>query len=163
MISVEINIRAAVAEDRVLIRPLQKEIAELHHEGRPDLFKNEPRYFTEEDFARRLQDSNHTVLIAETDGGEVVGYAFGWLISVRNHSTYVDFDRFYIDDICVLKEHRGKGIGRKLFAACKAVAEANHCKDMELGVWAFNTDAIAFYRACGMTDRVRRMQYNLEG
>lgn len=158
----EINIRAAVAEDRIRIRPLQKEIAELHHEGRPDLFKNEPRYFTDESFAQRLQDPTHTVLIAETEQGEVVGYAFGWLISIRNHATYIDFDRFYIDDICVLKAHRGKGIGKKLFAACKDVAEKNGCKDMELGVWAFNESAIAFYRSCGMTDRVRRMQYNLE-
>jgi len=160
---VDINIRAAVAEDRIRIRPLQKEIAELHHEGRPDLFKNEPRYFTEEAFAQRIQDPNHAVLIAETERGDVVGYAFGWVILIRNHSTYIDFDRFYIDDICVLKEHRGKGIGKKLFAACKAIAKEKGCKDMELGVWAFNEDAIAFYRACGMTDRVRRMEYDLEG
>ena len=159
----DINIRAAVAEDRIRIRPLQKEIAELHHEGRPDLFKNEPRYFTEEAFAQRIQDPNHAVLIAETERGDVVGYAFGWVILIRNHSTYIDFDRFYIDDICVLKEHRGKGIGKKLFAACKAIAKEKGCKDMELGVWAFNEDAIAFYRACGMTDRVRRMEYDLEG
>lgn len=159
----DINIRAAVAEDRVRIRPLQEEIAELHHEGRPDLFKNEARYFAEEAFAQRLQDPKYTVLIAETEQGEVVGYAFAWVISNRNHPTYIDFDCFYIDDICVLKRHRGKGIGSKLFAACKAVARECGCKNMELGVWSFNKDAIAFYESCGMKERVRRMEYDLEG
>ena len=159
----DIHIRAAVSEDRVRIRPLQKEIADLHHAGRPDLFKNEARYFTEEAFEQRLRDPDHTVLIAETDAGEVVGYAFGWVIRIREHSTYVDFNRFYIDDICVLKDFQGRGIGRRLFEACKAAALEKCCDNMELGVWAFNEGAIAFYRACGMTDRVRRMELDLEG
>ena len=71
----EITIRSAVPEDCARIHPLQKEIADLHHEGRPDLFKTEARYFTEEAFAGRLQDPKHTVFIAEADG-QVVGYAF---------------------------------------------------------------------------------------
>jgi len=33
---------------------------------------------------------------------------------------------------------------------------------IELGVWGFNEDAIAFYKNCGMTDRIRRMEYRLE-
>lgn len=36
-----INIRTAVIDDCERIRPLQKEIADLHHNGRPDLFKTE--------------------------------------------------------------------------------------------------------------------------
>ena len=69
-----INIRTAVIDDCERIRPLQKEIADLHHNGRPDLFKTEARYFTKEAFAERLSDSKHTIYIAETDNGEVVGY-----------------------------------------------------------------------------------------
>lgn len=37
----KINIRNAVQEDCARIGPLQKEIADLHHEGRPDLFNTE--------------------------------------------------------------------------------------------------------------------------
>ena len=59
-----INIRPAVPEDRVRIRPLQQEIADLHHEGRPDLFKTEARFFEDEEFLKRLNDPGHTVLIA---------------------------------------------------------------------------------------------------
>lgn len=158
-----INIRPAVPEDCARIKPLQQEIADLHHLGRPDLFKKEARFFTKEAFLERLNDPKHTVLIAEMNGGEVVGYAFGWVIAIRNHATYIDFDRFYLDDICVLKEYQGKGIGRKLFARCKEIAVEAGCKDVELGVWAFNRSAIAFYESCGMKERVRRMELSLEG
>ena len=68
-----INIRPAVLGDCERIRPLQKEIADLHHKGRPDLFRTEARYFTEESFAERLNDPKHTVYIAETDDGNVIG------------------------------------------------------------------------------------------
>lgn len=158
-----INIRTAVIDDCERIRPLQKEIAELHHKGRPDLFKTEARYFTKEEFAKRLNDPNHTVLIAETDTGEVVGYAFAWVIFYRNHSTFVDFDCFYIDDICVSKDFRRNGIGKMLFERCRQTAKEKKCKIMDLGVYAFNKEAVAFYKKCGMTERILRMEYRLEG
>lgn len=158
----EILIRNAVSEDRIRIRPLQKQIADLHHKGRPDLFKTEARYFTPEDFAQRLEDPDHTVLIAQTPEGAVVGYAFAWVISYRDHSTYRDFDRFYIDDLCVLDSCRRKGIGRQLFDRCVQIARSRGCRDVELGVWGFNREAIAFYEGCGMTERVRRMELPLE-
>ena len=160
----KINIRYAVQEDCTRIRPLQQEIADLHHEGRPDLFKTQARFFTEEDFAERLNNPKHTVLIAETTDGTVVGYAFGWIKICRNHSNPVLCDRkvLYIDDICVLKAYQRNGIGRKLFDCCKTIAQENKCKLVELGVWAFNTEAIAFYRSCGMKERIYRMECTLE-
>lgn len=158
----DILIRNAVPADCARIRPLQEQIAALHHLGRPDLFKTEARYFTQESFDKRLADPAHTMLIAEA-GGQVVGYAFAWVIPYRNHATYIDFDSFYLDDICVLESHRHRGIGRKLFDRCIAEATARKCKNVELGVWAFNRDAIAFYESCGMHERVRRMELTLEG
>ena len=157
-----INIRVAVMEDCERIRPLQKEIADLHHNGRPDIFKAEARYFTKEAFAERLHDPKHTIYIAETESGEVVGYAFAWIVSYRNHSVYVDFDCFYIDDICVLKSYQRNGIGKRLFERCRQKAHDQKCKMLELGVWEFNKDAIAFYESCGMTDRIHRMEYRLD-
>lgn len=158
----EVLIRAAVPGDCSRIRPLQKEIADLHYEGRPDLFKTEARFFTPESFTKRLEDPNHTVLIAESSDGEVVGYAFAWVIAYREHPTYRDFDCFYIDDICVGKKYRRKGIGRRLFEHCKAKAKALGCKNMDLSVWRFNQQAIAFYESSGMTERIRRMELRLE-
>ena len=156
-----IRIRNAVPSDCAMIHPLQKEIAQLHHAGRPDLFKTQARYFTQEDFDARLKNPAHTVFIAETLHGQVVGYAFAWVKACRNHSTYVDFDCFYIDDICVLKAWQKKGIGRQLLNACREKASALHCRSMELGVWHFNQDAIQFYTHCGFHIRTLRMEHTL--
>ena len=109
-------IRNAVSADCAKIRPLQEEIALLHHEGRPDLFRTEARYFTQEDFDKRLADPAHCVFIAESESGEVIGYAFSWIISARNNPTYIDFDCCYIDDVCVLSSWQGRGVGKEGFA-----------------------------------------------
>jgi len=151
-------VRRAVLADNEKIRPMQAEIAKLHYEGKPELFKPEPRYYTNEDFAKMLADPERYVFVAEEDGGRIVGYAFAYIIHVRRHPTYIDFDRFYIDDICVLEECRGKGIGKRLFAACREAAAQTDCTTMELGVFGFNKGAIAFYEACGMTEQQRRME-----
>lgn len=158
-----IMIRNAVGSDCEKIRPLQKEIADLHHNGRSDLFKPKARYFEQKDFDARLSDPNHFIFIAEDGFGKVAGYAFTWINRYRDHSTYIDFDCFYIDDICVLESHRRKGIGKLLFETCKAQAIKSGCKNMELGIWQFNETAIEFYKSMGMTERVIRMEYKLEG
>ncbi len=156
-----IFIRSAEQADCAKIRPLQKEIADLHHAGRPDLFREEARYYSNEDFAGMLNDPQHFIFIAE-DAGEVVGYAFAWLIDYKNHTTYKPFLCFYIDDICVLSSHRRRGIGRMLFEKCREQASLCGCKMMDLGVWGFNREAIAFYESMGMRERIRKMEYTFE-
>ena len=156
-----ITIRNAVQADNMKIRPLQEQIARLHHEGRPDLFKTEPRFHSEESFAKMLADPEHFIFIAEDENGRVVGYAFAFVMHICNHPTYIDFDRFYIDDICVLEDCRRMGIGKRLFAECRKKAEETGCMVMDLGVFGFNKDAIAFYEACGMTEQQRRMEISL--
>lgn len=152
-----VTIRGAALSDREKIRILQKEIADLHYKGRPDLFKKEARYFTDEGFKERLGNPDEYVFIAEKDGA-VIGYAFAKVIRYRGHSTYRDFDSFYIDDICVLEKYRGQGIGARLFEECRETAGTLYCHNIDLGVWSFNENAIAFYRKCGMTERVVRME-----
>ena len=157
-----ITIRNAVQADNMKIRPLQDQIARLHHEGKPNLFKLEPRYHSEEAFAKMLADPERFIFIAEDETGRVVGYAFAFVMHVRNHPTYIDFDRFYIDDICVAEDSRRMGIGRRLFEICRKAADETDCAVLDLGVFGFNKDAIAFYEACGMTEQQRRMEIILK-
>lgn len=157
MMKMDFTIRPAAASDREKIRPLQTEIADLHHEGRPDLFRTEARYFTDESFAERLAAPGYYVFVAES-AGEVIGYAFANIIKYRGHSTYIDFDSFYIDDICVLAKYHRNGVGEALFARCFEIARAEKCHNVDLGVFAFNKSAIAFYERMGMRERMRRME-----
>lgn len=86
------------------------------------------------------------IFVAETTEGAVVGYVFAWIVCYCNHSTYREFDCFYIDNICVLEAYRRNGIGRKLFERCRAEAKSDNMKCWNLGDLVFNTDAPAFYR-----------------
>ena len=156
-----ITIRSAIPADLAAIKPLQEQIARLHYEGRPDLFRNEIRRLPEDEFMQRLSDPTHTILMAEDAQGQIVGYAFAWVISHRDHPTYQDFDTFYIDDICVLDTCRRQGVGKLLFDRCREKADALGCRNLELGVWTFNESAIAFYESCGMKTRTLRMELKL--
>ena len=155
------TIRQAIPADFSSIRPLQREIAEHHRKGRPELFKPDAATCSEEEFHARLQNPNHTILVAEDADGQVIAYAFCWVNHIRNHPTYVDFDQFYIDDICVHAPCKRSGIGKALFAQCKEIAREKNCRSMELGVWAFNAEAVSFYKAMGMRERVLRMELRL--
>lgn len=156
------TVRNAVLEDCHRILPLQEQISKLHFEGRPDLFKDSIRTYTEETFQKWLDSPTHVLLIAEVDG-VVAGYAFSWVIQYRDHPTYRDFDSFYIDDICVLEKFRRNGIGKALVFRCVEEAKERNCKNVDLGVWSFNKNAIAFYESCGMKERTKRMEIDLEG
>ncbi|MGN1345883.1 MAG: GNAT family N-acetyltransferase [Eubacteriales bacterium] len=152
-----ITVRCAVPEDRVRIMPLQKEIADLHHAGRPDLFRTEARFYSEANFNAMLAHPDHRIFIAEADG-TVAGYVFAVIKHARNHSTYVDFDQFYIDDICVAERFRRHGIASALFERCTEQARADGCYNIELNVFCFNGDAIAFYEKMGMRPMIQRME-----
>ncbi len=153
----DILVRRAIPSDRTAILPLQKEIADLHHEGRPDLFRTEARYYTEDEFSAKLNHPDHRIFIAEADG-VVAGYVFAFIRHIRNHPTYVDRDCFYIDDICVAEARRRHGIASALFEVCRKQAEEDGCANMELAVFCFNENAVAFYRAMGMKPVITRME-----
>ena len=157
----EIIIRQAALEDCHRILPLQEQISKLHFEGRPDLFKDEVRTYTEEMFQKWMDSPAHVLLIAEVSG-EIAGYAFCWVIPYREHPTYRDFDSFYIDDLCVLETFQRHGIGKALMMGCVEEARSRKCMHVDLNVWSFNKEAIAFYESCGLRERTRRMELRLE-
>jgi len=67
-----------------------------------------------------------------------------------------------VDNVAVLRAYRGMGIGRALMDEAHAWARAQGLADVELTVWEFNQDAIAFYEALGYTTIVRRLWKGIE-
>jgi ribosomal protein S18 acetylase RimI-like enzyme len=58
-------------------------------------------------------------------------------------------DSLEIERIYVLKEYKGKGIGKQLLGKAIEIAENAKLKNICLGVWEKNTEAIDFYRKHG--------------
>jgi len=55
----------------------------------------------------------------------------------------------YLEDLFVLPEYRGQGIGLALLKELAAIALQSDCGRMEWSVLDWNTDAIGFYRKIG--------------
>ncbi len=83
-------------------------------------------------------------LIAEWEGAPA-GFAFFF----HNFSTFIGKPGLYLEDLFVLPEMRGKGIGRALLAHLAKLTRDRGCARLEWAVLDWNEPAIGFYRALG--------------
>lgn len=82
------------------------------------------------------------VLIAEYNN-DAVGFA----LFFHNYSTFVGKPGIYLEDLFVIPNLRGKGIGKKLFLEVVKIAKERNCGRMEWSVLNWNTPAINFYKS----------------
>jgi GNAT superfamily N-acetyltransferase len=81
------------------------------------------------------------VSIAETDAGEVAGFAL-WFTTF---STFLGKPGIWLEDLYVRPAHRGRGYGLALLQQLRAMTDAR----VEWSVLDWNEPAIGFYRALG--------------
>jgi len=68
-----------------------------------------------------------------------------------NYSTFLTCPGLYLEDIFVLPEQRGRGVGKALLRAVARVASERGCGRLEWSVLDWNARAIAFYEGLGAT------------
>ena len=85
----------------------------------------------------------------------VIAYAddvpVGYALWFQTYSTFLARRGMYLEDIFVLPESRGHGIGRQLLSHVASVAVERGCGRMEWSVLDWNESAIGFYRKLGAT------------
>jgi GNAT superfamily N-acetyltransferase len=86
------------------------------------------------------------VLIAHLDD-----IAAGYALFFHNYSTFLGKPGLYLEDLFVVPEHRGKGIGKALLAKVAQVARERNCGRLEWSVLDWNEPAIEFYKRLGAT------------
>jgi GNAT superfamily N-acetyltransferase len=84
------------------------------------------------------------VVLAEDDGRPV-----GFALFFHNFSTFLGRPGIYLEDLFVLPEHRGRGVGRMLLAHLARLAVERGCGRLEWAVLDWNRDAIQFYERLG--------------
>lgn len=142
------TIRRAEIKDIPQIETLLYQVAKVHSDGRPDLFKAGQKKYTTEELEALLRDDTRPIFVVAEDE-KVLGYAF--CIYQENHSNLLtDIKSLYIDDLCVLEGMRGKHIGKKLYEYVLNVAKENGCYNVTLNVWECNEGAKKFYEKCGL-------------
>ena len=83
-------------------------------------------------------------LVAETDDGEIVGFA-SYFFAYYSWSGKA----LYLDDLYVSPNFRGYGLGNQLLQAVVALAREQQCKQMRWLVSSWNETAISFYKKIG--------------
>lgn len=149
-------IRKAEPRDLEAVGNLLRQVLKLHHDGRPDLFNEEGKKYTDEELLAIFANPLTPVFVYEK-GGVVLGYVFCELQHVSSGSLRT-LDSLYIDDLCVDSSARGQHIGKALYEYAVEFAKQNGCHNVTLHVWECNSGAKAFYEAMGMTPQYTSME-----
>ncbi len=143
-------IRKAEDKDLEGIKNLLSQVLNVHHEGRPDLFKGDARKYTDEEILQIIHGEKTPVLIAADENDNVMGYAFCVFQQHTGHNILTDIKTLYIDDICVDEKLRGQHIGSKLYIEVLNYARETGCYNVTLNVWSCNESAMRFYEKMGL-------------
>ncbi len=132
------------------INKLLMQVLEVHHKGRPDLFKGGVKKYTDTELLEIINDDSRPIFVFVDSNENVLGYAFCIYQQYRDNNILTDIKTLYIDDICVDENARGKGIGKSLYNYVIDFAKENCFYNVTLNVWSCNPGAISFYEKMGM-------------
>jgi len=115
---------------------------------------------TEDDVRRTLfGDSPAAEVILAYDGETPVGFA----LFFHNYSTFLAQRGLYLEDLFVIPEARGKGVGFALLSELAAIAVSRDCGRLEWSVLKWNQLAIDFYLRIGAEPLDEWNVYRLTG
>ena len=146
------EIRLATKNEIPGMIELLKQVGEVHHQIRPDLFRAGAQKYNEADLEEVLCDESRPIFGA-IEGDKLLGYCFCILEEVKGNTVLCDTKTLYIDDLCVDEGCRGQGIATKLYDAVLSYARSIGCSSITLNVWCGNDNAMKFYESRGMKPR----------
>jgi GNAT superfamily N-acetyltransferase len=79
------------------------------------------------------------------------GHPVGFALFFHNFSTFLAQPGLYLEDLFVLPDYRGKGIGKALLCHLADLAVERGCGRLEWSVLDWNQPAIDFYQHMGAT------------
>lgn len=133
-----LRIRSAAVEDVPTIRELVCELA--LYEGLAAHVRITKADLSRDGFGSQPE---FRALIAEWEGVSV-----GCALFFNHYSTWRGAG-FYLEDLFVQREFRGRGVGKALVAAVASIAEQEHRGFIRWAVLDWNEQAIALYRRLG--------------
>ena len=134
-----VSIQAATPEDLPLIKQMIYGLAEYE--------RLLPECEATEDKLRSalFGDPRYAECVIARLGEEPVGFA----LFFHNFSTFAARPGLYLEDLFVLPQHRGHGVGRELLRHLARLAVSRNCARFEWAVLDWNEPAINFYRSLG--------------
>lgn len=152
-------IRKAEEKDAPRVLELLKDIVQLHHEGRPDIFSGENPKYDIPALLEKFQKADERIFVSVDENDRVNGYVM-CILEEKDDPFFTQrpYRTLYVDDLCVDKSAQHGGIGKALMQRATEEARALGCYNLDLNVWACNENAIRFYEAIGMQKQRQYME-----
>ena len=150
-------IRFAKENELVRVNELRKQVNDLHVEGKPEVFK---AGFNDElrDYIYNIwDDPEQEIVVADLDG-TICGFAV--LHHIVKPATPFMYERDFInvDEFSVNKDYRRQGVASEMITFMRNYAREKGFNRIELNMWEFNQDALAFYETVGFKTYRRYME-----
>jgi len=149
----QFHIKPATIDDTPLVLKFIKGLAEYE--------KLEDECVATEDGLRQ------TMFGANPMAEAVIGYsgdqAVGFALFFHTFSTFLGAPSLYLEDLFVLPEWRGKGLGRQLLSYLARLAADRGCQRLEWAVLDWNEPSIGFYKGLGAVPQDEWTTYRLSG
>ena len=134
----KLTFRYATSEDSALILYFIKELAAYEN------MLNEV-VATEELLKEWLFEKKKAEVLFACEDGKEIGYA----LFFHNFSTLLGRAGIYLEDLFVLPEYRGKGVGKSLIKELAKIAVERKCGRLEWVCLDWNKPSIDFYLSLG--------------
>lgn len=154
------EIRFADKNELEKVNEIRKQVSDLHSKGRPDIFF--PEFEGEiRDCIYEICDDETKKIIVAVEKDEICGMAV--IQEIRKPAGVYQKARDYIevDQFGVKDTFRRQGVATKLVEFIKEYARKKGFPKLELNMWEFNQDALAFYEAAGFSTYRRYMEMDL--
>ncbi|MFS0878156.1 GNAT family N-acetyltransferase [Solibacillus isronensis] len=156
-----IKIEEAKEQHYIEVNRLVRQGHDDHVRGDNTVFREVESVMPEEYYLELLEQEQSTVLIAR-EGNKIIGFAVISIEASPDFPSLVQRRFAYIHDFGVDQSEKRKGIGSLLFEACLKWAKEMNVDEVELNVWEFNEEAIAFYKKHSMKTISRKLRLALQ-
>lgn len=150
-------IRNVTSEDYPAVCRLFEEGDALHRHALPNLFRQVLPPRTKEFVEGFIGNDNAPMLVA-VSGTELIGLVHFHVVAIPDRPVMVSRTYMAVDTLIVGKNYRQRGVGQALMHRVHQWAEAKGIHEIELNVYAFNQEAIDFYKKLGYETLYHRMK-----
>ncbi len=152
-------IRKANMDDAEALRNLYTELEQ-------DAIKYQPEHFMigyreDEFFENIFASENQDILVAEIDS-KVVGFSHIMILKQKNVACLKPQTAAYIQDLDVIAEMRGQGIGSLLMKASKEYGIAHGADFIRTQVFPQNIEGMKFYEKNGFCEMMKTIECQLD-
>ena len=144
------SIRLAQPKDIPDLLSLLEQLLSVHHQARPDIFKEEGSKYSGQDLENLMMQEQTPIFVYENSYGQILGHLFVTIKEVTDNPVLQPIKTLFIEDLCVDQAARGQKIGDQLYQFAVSYAKEIGCYNLTLNVWNDNEGALRFYQRQGM-------------